>query len=207
MARLRILAVTAFWASLACLGTEGQVYGQDRTEWFHPNQQVRVANLPSLVAPSGDPSAVLVTALATALHDPAVCCGKDSALEDTAFSEPRSLKELGAKSQGRHRLSDGLPIIVDAEYVPASSITAAIIVGVLQDQHAPLIEWQSHFYVLYGAVFNEAGNSSGERQYIIVKLLLLDPRFSGRRREVVFDNEADDPRTLQGMLKVAVARR
>jgi hypothetical protein len=92
---------------------------------------------------------VLATALETVLHDKDVWCGKDSALEDAVLSEPRSLKDLGAKLQGRHFLSDGRPIVVSAEYVPPHSIDYGLFIRTLLDQHAPLIEWKSHLYVLY----------------------------------------------------------
>lgn len=204
MARLHVLSVSAVLISVSFLA-----HGQSEPEgieWFHPNQEVRVTNLPSLTAPSTDSSAVLATALETVLHDKAVCCGKDSALEDAVLSEPRSLKDLSAKLQGRHLLSDGRPIVVGAEYVPQQSIDYVLLVRALLDQHAPLIEWKSHLYVLYGAIFNETRYYSGVRQYAIVKLLLLDLRFSDRRRETVFNRETDDWETVKGLLTLAVVR-
>jgi hypothetical protein len=118
-----------------------------------------------------------------------------------------SLKELSAKLQGRHLLRDGRPIVVNAEYFPQSSIGPGLIISPLQDQHPLLIEWKSHVYVLYGATFNETRYYSGEREYAVVKLLLLDPRFSDQRREVEFNRESDDWGKVQGLLTVAVARQ
>jgi hypothetical protein len=136
-----------------------------------------------------------------------VCCGKDSALEDVALyatlSAPLSLKELSTKLQGRHLLSDGQPVMVSADYIPHDSINPSLIVNTLREQHAPLIEWKSHLYVLYGALFDETrDSSSGVRAYAIHKLLLLDLRFSDQRREAVFDRETDDWGQMQGLLMV-----
>ena len=50
------------------------------------DQEVRVEGLPSLMAVSQDPRTVLLTSLDTILHDSQVCCGKDSALEDSLNS-------------------------------------------------------------------------------------------------------------------------
>ena len=61
--------------------------------------------------------------------------------------------------------------------------------------------------MLHGAIFNETRYSSGARQYAIVKLLLLDPRFSDQRRETVFNRETDDWAEVQGLLTLAVARQ
>ena len=209
MSKLHVLFVRAFLLVLSGFAVSCLAYGQQEgsVTVFLPNQEVRVPGLPSLTAPSK--SAALATALEIVLHDKAVCCGKDSALEDaalyTTLSGAVSLKEFSAKLQGKHLLNDGRPILVNAEYFPPSSMNAGLIVGALQDQHAALFEWQSHVYVLYGAIYNETRDYSGTRQYALQKLLLLDPRFSDRRREVVFDRETDDWEKVQGLLIPMVA--
>ena len=84
---------------------------------------------------------------------------------------------------------------------------AIVIVGALLGQHTLLIEWKSHWYVLYGAIFNETRYSSGMQQYAILKLLLLDPRFSDQRRETEFNRETDDLGRIQGLLTLGVVRQ
>ncbi len=202
MTRLHVLCVSAFLVFAASLA-----YGQDSdTTVFLPNQEVRVPDLPSAIAPAKNRGAVLATALEIVLHDKAECCGKDSALADAAayaeLSDPLSLKDFGAKVQGKHLTSDDQPILVNAEYVARSSITGDSIVRSLLAQHALLIEWREHIYVLYGALFNEVRDYSGMREFTIVKLFLIDPRFTDARREVVFNRETDDLGKVQGMLAV-----
>jgi len=97
--------------------------------------------------------------------------------------------------------------VVSADYFPQGSINAGSVIGALQDQRAPLLEWKSHVYVVYGAVFAETRCQSGARQYSIVKLLLQDPRFSDQRREAVFNRAADDLAKVQGLLTLSVARQ
>jgi hypothetical protein len=198
---LSVSALSIFFALASCLANAQE----NRNSVFLANQEVRVANLPSLTAPSTHRSAVLATALEIILNDKAVCCGKDSALQDAVsyatLTDPVSLKELSAKLQGKHPLNDGGAIVVTSEYVPQSSISPGLIVATLRDQHALLIEWKSHLYVLYGATFDENRDlGSGERDYAIHKLLLLDPRFSDQRRETEFNRETDDLSAVQGLL-------
>jgi hypothetical protein len=133
-----------------------------------------------------------------------MCCGKDSVFEDVPLSDPRSLEELSAKLQGTHRASDGRSIEINADYLSQSSINAATIVGALANQHAPLIEWKSRLYVLYGAIFDETLAYSGVREYSIHKLLLLDPRFSDVRRESVFNRDSDKLEDVQGVLILTI---
>jgi hypothetical protein len=205
VARLRILSISVLFVFVFVAGAgHAQESG---THVFLVNQEVRVSDLPSLTAPSKNRSAVLAVALDTIIHEPAVCCGKDSALEDVAqyasVSDRMSLQELSAKLQGRHLLSDGQPIVVRSEYVPQSSIYVGFMVRTLQEQHALLIEWNSHVYVLYGAIFDETRDPYAGVQDSIHKLFLLDLRFSDQRREVVFDRETDDWGKVQGLLTVA----
>lgn len=207
VARLRIFYVCASLILVSCLAVPGlaQDQAQDTCYLFSPNAEARVTNLPSLTSPSKDTSAVIATAVEIVLRDQTLCCGKDSALGDTVLSEPRSLKELSTKLQGRHLLSDGRPILVNADYAPEISINSGSIVGSLQDQRASLLEWKSHVYVLYGAIYGETRCQSGARQYSIVKLLLLDPRFSDQRREAVFSRATDDLGKVQGLLTLSVS--
>jgi hypothetical protein len=171
-----------------------------------PNVEVRVSGLPSLRAQSGDAPDVLATSLATILHDRSLCCGRDSALADRLpQSDPVSLKEVGAKLQGRQLLSDGRPILVTAEYVAANALNSGQLVGALLANRAPLMEWNSHLYVVCGVVFDEAQYSDGAITYAIRKVLLLDTRFSDSRREVAFDRGKDDLGKVQGVLFLTVA--
>ena len=149
---------------------------------------------------------MLATALEIALGDKAVCCGKDSALEDSLLGDPRSLKELGGRIQGRHRLSDGRPIMIAANFVPRNSVHPELIIGALQEQRVPLIEWKSHFYLIYGAIYNQTIDQGGVRSDSIHKLLLLDARYGDARREFVFDRETDDWDKVEGLLIPVVSR-
>jgi len=186
---------------ITCFG-----YGQNTPGWyaFHPNQEIRVHQLPSLMAKSDDPSDVLRTSLDILFHNREICCGKDSALEDRVLSaDPLSLKDIAAKLQGRHLLSDGRPIMVTANILPTSSGDASYqIVSALINQHAMLMVWGSHLYVLYGAIFDQTAYSDGTSMNVIHKLLLLDTRFSNSRREVVFNRDTDDWSKVQGLLLV-----
>jgi len=173
---------------------------------LHQDQEIQVHNLPSLMARSHDPSDVLLTSLDTVFHDRGICCGKDSALEDSASAaDPGSLKDVASKLNGRHLLGDGRPIKVTAEYVPTDAMNAGSLISAILNQHAALLEWNSHLYVVYGLVYfwSEYGGG-GDQGYtpvtVIHKLLLWDTRYSDSRREVVFNRDTDDMSKIQGLL-------
>ncbi len=78
--RPRLAAKALFACAVLCIATVSAFAQDEYTYVFHPNQEIRVANLPALTAASTDPSAVLAAALETIIRDQAVCCGKNSAL-------------------------------------------------------------------------------------------------------------------------------
>jgi hypothetical protein len=196
---LSILAeLGVVWLAI-CAAASGQVTGQDL--------EMEVQGLPSLMARSQNRSDVLLTSLDTIFHNREVCCGKDSALEDSVqAADPKSLKDVAAKLQGRHLLSDGRPIMVTADFLTAEQMNAGHLITMMQNQHAPLMQWNSHIYVLHGLVYFwiDSGNSDvgSVPVSMIHKLLLWDTRYSDSRREVVFNRETDDPSTIQGFLFV-----
>jgi hypothetical protein len=199
--KLRILSVSTFLILAFCLA-----HGQEYTDVVFrvlPNQDVRINDLRPLVSPSIDNAAVLQTALETVLNDGAKCCGKGSRFENVVLAEPRSLKDLNTALQDGHFWSDHTPK-VHVNYLGQCPIEPGVIIAALLEHHASILEWKSHFYVVYGVIFDEAVHYSGRRQFEVHKFLLLDPRFSDSRKEVVFNRDADDWGEIQGVLTLTV---
>lgn len=187
---------------VSCLAVGCFAYGQV----YYPNQEVRIGDLPALTAKSRNASDVLAASVEIIFRDKEVCCGKNSALEDSVQSaDPMSLKDVGNKLQGRHLLSDGRPIMVTAEYVPAASVNSGGLIFALTEKRAPLMEWNSHLYVVYGMIYNTTYSPEGGRMDSILKILLLDARFSDERRKVSFDRQTDDWGKVQGLLMLKAA--
>jgi len=190
---------SAFLALAACSFAGAQDY--------HATKEVRISDLPSLTSKSRDRSDVLAASVQIIFRDKDICCGRNSALEDDIQrADSRSLKDVSATLQGRHLLSDGRPITVTADYVPAAAINSGALIAALTEQRAPLMEWNSHLYVVYGAVYVETVDSeSGSTMDAIRTLLLLDTRFSDERRQVTFNRLTDDLGKVQGLLMVKAA--
>jgi len=152
-------------------------------------------------------SDVLLTSLDTVFHDRDVCCGKDSALEDSvSAADAKSLKDVASKLNGRHLLSDGRPIMVTAEYMAPDQVSSGRLIRMILDQHALLMLWNSNLYVVHGIVYRWTASgdptTSVVTMTVIHKFLLWDVRYSDSRREVVFDRLIDDASKVQGLLFV-----
>ena len=129
------------------------VCGQAQGQILNEDQEIFVHNLPSLAAQSQDPSDILLASLETVFHDQDVCCAKNSALRDSALAaNASSLKDIAEKLDGRHLLS-GRPIKVTAQYLASDAISGAPLISMVLNEHAALIQWNSHLYVLHGVVY------------------------------------------------------
>ena len=180
------------------------LYGQEVYPGYpliHPNQEIRVPDLPRLKARTRDRSDVLLTSLDIIFHNHAICCGRDSALEDSAQqADPRSIKDIVAKLQGRHLLGDGRPITVNATDMMPYSPNPTAIVDALAQKQALLLMWNSRLYVMAGVLYDESYYQDGTRTDTINKFYLLDTRYSDGRRDVTFTRTKDDWNDVQGLL-------
>lgn len=200
----------SYWSPALLILSSCLVFAQENPggyETFHPNVEVLVDGLSPLMARTPDLPDVLLTSLDIVFHDPAICCGRDSVLEDRATAaDPLSLKEVASKVEGTWALSDGRRIRITAEMLgPTPSLDISYrIVNTLKSKHSLLLEWNSHLYVLYGAIFDEVSTPDVGSQYMIHKLLLLDTRYSDARRKVTFNRDTDDWTKVHGLLLFTV---
>lgn len=191
-------------AVLTCVALCSVAYGQ-----YYPDQRLELHDLPSLTSRTHDPTDVLLTSLDTIMRDRDLCCGKDSALVDSAqAADPKSLKDIAGKLDGRHLLGDGRPIQIETEFLTPDQVGAGHLIAEVVRNRAPPMMWNSHLYVVHGVVFARSVDySTGISAYVIQKFLLWDVRYSDTRREAVFDREKEDPDRVQGILFVSLARQ
>src|SRR5579859_123079 len=172
----------------------------------YQDQELRVHHLRALMSVSQGPSYILLTSLDTILHDKSVCCGKDSALEDSLKSaDPKSLKDVAGKLDGRHLLSDGRPIKVTTEYLPGDQASGGHLIKMIQDQHPALMQWNSQIYVVHGVDYFWQSDGQGGMYTQLHKILLWDTRYSDARRDVTFTVGTEDAGKVEGILFVQAA--
>jgi hypothetical protein len=136
------------WCLAVCSFAYGQVASAE--------QEIRVHDLPSPPAQSPHALDVLARSAEIVFDDKEVCCGKNSALEDSVqSSDLKSLKDIANKLQGRHLLSDGRLIMVTAEYLAPDQVSAGHLVYMFRENRAPLMMWNSHLYIVEGMTYLE----------------------------------------------------
>ncbi len=103
-------------------------------------------------------------------------------------------------------MSDGQPVMVTVlDLAPQATKNPGTVVNALRNERAMLLMWNTHLYVLYGALFDEAEYADGSLAETINQLFLLDPRYSDSRREVSFTRYKDDWNQVGGLLLLSVS--
>lgn len=157
-----VLAALVVLCGLSCIETNPAV-----EQVFDQDLEIRVDTLPSLVAPSKDPTDVLVTSVAMVFHDKEICCVKDSALGDRIQAvDPKSLKDVASILNGTHLLSDGRSFVVTADHMTPEAMNSGTLIGVITDQHPGVMQWNAHLYVVDGLIFRwiMMGNDTSQPQ-------------------------------------------
>lgn len=199
---------SASWAMTRLVALCVALCGCGQSQVLYQDQLIEVRDLPSLMAQSPHSSDVLLTSLDTVFHDHEICCGKDSALEDSiGAADPKSLKDVASKLQGRHLLGDGRPIMVTATYVTPDAVNSGMLITWFQNHHGALMQWNSRVYVVHGIVYQWTASGtpdSTQMGTVIHRFLLWDTRYSDSRHELVFNRETDDLGKVDGFLFVDV---
>lgn len=178
--------------------------GITSAQTIYPEEEIHVHNLPSLTARSHNSEEVLLASLEMVIQDKEICCGKDSALQDSALAaDSSSLADIARRLNGRHLLADGRPIKVKAEHLSLTEASPGYLISTILNQHALLLQWNSHLYVVHGLTYlRTVDNVTGATTFAIHKILLMDARFSDSRRNIVFNRDNDDVSKIQGFLFV-----
>jgi hypothetical protein len=199
--------VLCFAASMVfAAAAHGQDYGT-AIAFVRADQKAIVEYVHLQPAASEDRNAAVAAALATVIKDAGVCCGENSVLGTTPVTGSSiSLREIANKVGGRHVLSDGQTVTITGEYISAATLSSDRIIVPLMKQQPMLMMWKSHIYVLYGAVYDDTVYTDGHHDYVIHKLLLLDPSAAGPDRQATFDRQKDDWSQVEGLLLLKVAK-
>jgi len=96
--------------------------------------------------------------------------------------------------------------MVTAEYLTPDQVGAGNLIYMLAANHAPLMLWNSHLYVVNGLSYAENFDANGGVSYVTEAFSLWDARFSDSRREVSFDRKTEDSGKVQGLLFLQAAK-
>lgn len=202
MSAIRALVIVAALCSLGLAQNEGL----PAIVLVRPNQQVLVPDLHLHVAIRAEPADTLAAALETVIANPGVCCGKKSTFSEVPdWSETSSLSDVGARLGGRHVLSDGRPFNISAQYWPSTALTSHALVRMLMRDDHLLVQWNSRVFLVQGVTFDDRVYSDGSHDYVLRKLLLLDPSLANKTHQVTFDREKDDWSKVEGFLLLKIS--
>lgn len=176
-------------------------------EVFHPDQRVTISNLAVVTATDPSRAAVAKAALEIVLSGSMVRCDPAShlsAVVDANGGAP--LRMLAGKISGIPCATNGQARHVTATFTPNGAIQAENLIAPVLEGKPLLFEWKNTLYVLYGVVYDEHLRDDGSKMNVIRRLLLIDPRYSDKRRLVEFERGKDDFSQFEGFASVAATK-
>jgi hypothetical protein len=88
------------------------------------------------------------------------CVAGRTLLEDgVEAADPKFLKEIAGKDAREASSRRWAPDHDHREYLAPDQVSAGHLIGMIQNQRAPLVEWNSHFYVVAGVTYVETIDS------------------------------------------------
>ena len=169
----------------------------------HPYRRIQISNLAGISSTDTTSPAITKAALAIVISASKVNCEHDSQLESIADANAgASLQTLVTKVAGAFCSENGRRFRVTASFVPNSAIQGNNIIASLKQGQPLLIEWKDVLYVLYGVVYDERIHSSGRQDNFIREFLLIDPRYSDKRRLVTFERDKDNFAEVEGIASI-----
>jgi hypothetical protein len=149
----------------------------------HPFQRVTVPDLADIKASDATKPAVAKAAVAIVLSGSKVACDPTSHLNTVLDSNPDlPLRSLTVKLSGAPCMTNGMTKRVATRFTPGGAIQANNLIAALKAGSPLLFEWKGSPYVLYGVAYDEYLRSVGSQDNVIRELLLIDPRYSDKRR-------------------------
>lgn len=177
-------------------------------ELVHPNIRVSVPHLASVKSDDESGGAAAKTVMAIVLSALNVRCDPASQLNTVLEANGGApLRTLSEQLAGASCMTNGRIGHLSAEFTPNGSIQADEIIAPLMHGKPLLIRWSDVLYVMYGAVYDEHVHNSGKHENVIRELLLIDPRYSDRRRLVPFDRQKNDFSQVEGIAEIEFTLR
>ena len=195
--------------SMLALSVSGlaQVDSSRQVFAYRPDQEVRLQNVALPPSSGTDPHASTIAMLTAVFNDPEVCCGADSALRsELDHLDSNSLQAISDKLKGRHLIKGSRWITVESNYLAEPNITPAQLVEPVKHGQTVLLEWNRRLYLLKAVSFDEMQYSDGTSDYVIRRLVLLDPLSKTKNHEVSFDRQKDDWGNIKGLLRLTARK-
>jgi hypothetical protein len=172
-------------------------------EVVHAYKRVTVPDLAFITATDSNAAKAAVAIVLSSLK---VKCDPSSQVESvTEANAESSLSTLSSKIAGTSCSMGGRMLRVNASFTPNAAIKANDLVASLKQNTPLLMRWQGAVYVLYGVVYDEHLFNSGKQDNVIREFLLVDPRYSDKRRLVAFERWKDDFAIVEGVMSLSLS--
>jgi hypothetical protein len=174
----------------------------------HPGQTVDIPGLTSVVARQQCENWAWAAALESILKTQSVDLRQSywimkSAGGELCKDDATDLDALAKLITGEYILSDGQKVRLAASAQAGAPDQVDLLIAAPRSGRPLLLFWKGHPYLYRGMIYDEIVAATGDKEFEIRQLNLLDPYFTGAEKQAaVFKRDADDPAEINGLLDV-----
>jgi hypothetical protein len=174
----------------------------------HPGQTVDIPGLTSVVARQKCENWAWAAALESILKTQAVDLRQSywimkSAGGELCKDDATDLDALAKLITGEYILKDGQKVRLSATAMAGAPGQVDLLIAAPRSGRPLLLFWKGHPYLYRGMIYDEIVAATGDKEFEIRQLNLLDPFFpSAEKQAETFTRDSDDAADINGLLDV-----
>lgn len=206
--RSQALSASLLVATLLLMSSTGYARKRGVPHVVHPGQTVNIPGLTSVVAGQQCQNWAWAAALESILKTQAVELRQNywimkSAGGEVCKDDAIDLDALAKLITGEYILSDGQKVRLAATAKAGAPGQVDLLIAAPRSGRPMLFFWKGHPYLYRGMIYDEMVAATGDKEFEIRQLNLLDPYFSGvEKQAATFKRDLDDAADINGLLDV-----
>jgi len=115
---------------------------------------------------------------------------------------PVSLEAIAKIIDGKYTLDDGRKVLLESATVAGVPTAVDPMVVTIRAGRPLIFLWKGHPYIYSGMTYHEAIYATGDHEFEVQEIKLLDPTAAPEKQAVSFKPATDDPAEINGLLDV-----
>ena len=181
------------------------------THVVHPNQKMEIPNLIAVPASQKCENWAWAAGIETSLRAQGVRLPQNYWVMKANGGEvcddrPVSLEAISKLLDGKYTLDDGSKLVLESSTITGAPTVVDPLLVATRTGRPLIFLWKGHPYLYAGMTYHELIYATGQREFEVQEIKLLDPFAAPEKQTASFKPSTDDPADINGVLDVRVIR-
>ena len=177
------------------------------THVVHPNQTVEIANLAPVAARQKCENWSWAAGIETSLRVQSVNLPQNYWIMKANGGEvcddrPVSLEAISKLIDGKYTLEDGRKVVLESSTVAGAPTVVDPLIVATRAGRPLIFLWKGHPYLYRGMTYHELIYATGQREFEVQEIKLIDPAAAPEKQAASFNPAIDNPAEIDGLLDV-----